>query len=120
VLVAAVIIVATASTGSFRRFERICLVLVAGSLVLVPIAIMSHPSMGQVAHDFLIPGLPAHTGQLSTVILLIIAIVGTTVAPWQLFFQQSYVVDKRITPAYAQEKVDSGWGSESWCSEPEP
>jgi hypothetical protein len=29
--------------------------------------------------------------------LLIIAIVGTTVAPWQLFFQQSNVVDKRIT-----------------------
>ena len=30
--------------------------------------------------------------------LLIIAIVGTTVAPWLLFFQQSNVVDKRITP----------------------
>ncbi len=32
--------------------------------------------------------------------LLVIAIVGTTVAPWQLFFQQSYVVDKRITPRF--------------------
>jgi Mn2+/Fe2+ NRAMP family transporter len=32
--------------------------------------------------------------------LLIIAIVGTTVAPWQLFFQQSYVIDKRITPRF--------------------
>ena len=32
--------------------------------------------------------------------LLIIGIVGTTVAPWQLFFQQSYVVDKRITPRF--------------------
>ena len=28
------------------------------------------------------------------------AIVGTTVAPWQLFFQQSYVVDKRIPPRF--------------------
>jgi Natural resistance-associated macrophage protein-like len=26
--------------------------------------------------------------------------VGTTVAPWQLFFQQSYVIDKRITPRF--------------------
>jgi Mn2+/Fe2+ NRAMP family transporter len=34
--------------------------------------------------------------------LLIIAIVGTTVAPWQLFFQQSYVVDKRITPRFVR------------------
>jgi Mn2+/Fe2+ NRAMP family transporter len=39
--------------------------------------------------------------------LLIIAIVGTTVAPWQLFFQQSYVIDKRITPRFMKyEKVD--------------
>jgi Mn2+/Fe2+ NRAMP family transporter len=40
-------------------------------------------------------------------LLLIIAIVGTTVAPWQLFFQQSYVIDKRITPRFmAYEKAD--------------
>ena len=32
--------------------------------------------------------------------LLVIAIVGTTIAPWQLFFQQSYVIDKRITPRF--------------------
>ena len=36
----------------------------------------------------------------STLLLLIVAIVGTTVAPWQLFFQQSNVVDKRITPRW--------------------
>jgi Natural resistance-associated macrophage protein-like len=34
------------------------------------------------------------------VMLLITAIVGTTVAPWQLFFQQSYIVDKRIRPRF--------------------
>ncbi len=39
--------------------------------------------------------------------LLIIGIVGTTVAPWQLFFQQSYVIDKRITPRFmSYEKAD--------------
>jgi Mn2+/Fe2+ NRAMP family transporter len=39
--------------------------------------------------------------------LLIIAIVGTTVAPWQLFFQQSYIVDKRITPRFIKyERID--------------
>ena len=50
--------------------------------------------------------LPA-TGKLSDVMLLIIAIVGTTVAPWQLFFQQSYVIDKRITPRFIRyERLD--------------
>jgi Mn2+/Fe2+ NRAMP family transporter len=39
--------------------------------------------------------------------LLIIGIVGTTVAPWQLFFQQSYVIDKRITPRFIRyERLD--------------
>ncbi|MGB7795012.1 MAG: NRAMP family divalent metal transporter [Pseudonocardiaceae bacterium] len=106
VLVAAVVVIAAASTGSFRRFERVCLVLVAGSLLLVPILVMAHPGLGQVAHDFVVPGMPAGA-QLSTVMLLIIAIVGTTVAPWQLFFQQSYIIDKRITPRFiGYEKVD--------------
>jgi hypothetical protein len=39
-------------------------------------------------------------GRDSALLLLIMAIVGTTVAPWQLFFQQSNVVDKRITPRW--------------------
>ena len=106
VIVAAVFLVAAVSTGSFRRFERVCLALVAGSLLLIPIVIMVHPPIGQVAHGFLVPGLPAGS-ELSTVMLLVIAIVGTTVAPWQLFFQQSYVIDKRITPRFiGYEKAD--------------
>jgi NRAMP (natural resistance-associated macrophage protein)-like metal ion transporter len=106
VVLAALLIVGAASTGSFRRFERVCLALVAGSLVLIPIYLMVHPSTGTMARNFLVPGLPGHS-QLSTVMLLIIAIVGTTVAPWQLFFQQSYVIDKRITPRFINyERVD--------------
>jgi Mn2+/Fe2+ NRAMP family transporter len=43
--------------------------------------------------------------------LLIIGLVGTTVAPWQLFFQQSYVVDKRLRPRFmAYEKADMALG----------
>ncbi|HET9654006.1 MAG TPA: NRAMP family divalent metal transporter [Kineosporiaceae bacterium] len=107
VVIATVVVIAAASTGSFQRFERVCLFLVAGSLVLVPIMFLVHPPFGQVAHDLLVPGLPGGSDQLSTVMLLVIAIVGTTVAPWQLFFQQSYIVDKRITPQYIRyEKVD--------------
>jgi NRAMP (natural resistance-associated macrophage protein)-like metal ion transporter len=106
VLISAVIIVAAASTGSFRRFEQVCLALVAGSLVLIPIFLMVHPPLGEVGRDFLIPRIPAGA-ELSGVVLLIIAIVGTTVAPWQLFFQQSFIIDKRITPRFiGYEKID--------------
>jgi Mn2+/Fe2+ NRAMP family transporter len=106
VIVAALLVIAAVSTGSFRRFERICMFLIAGSLTLIPIALALHPPARAIAHDFLVPGLPGG-GQFSTVMLLIIAIVGTTVAPWQLFFQQSYVIDKRITPRFIRyERVD--------------
>ncbi len=44
--------------------------------------------------------------------LLIIAIVGTTVAPWQLFFQQSNIIDKKITPRWINyERADTAIGS---------
>ena len=106
VSIAAFLIMAAASTGDFRRFERFALVLVSGSLLLVPVLLMVPPPMGEVAHDLLIPQLPPG-GKLNELMLLIIAIVGTTVAPWQLFFQQSYVVDKRITPRFIRyERLD--------------
>jgi Mn2+/Fe2+ NRAMP family transporter len=107
VLLAAGVILAAASTGSFRRFERIAVTFCAGSLLLIPLYFLSHPSGAQMARGFVTPALPGGSGQMATVMLLIIGIVGTTVAPWQLFFQQSYVVDKRITPRFIRyEKVD--------------
>ena len=99
VALAAVLIMAAASTGSFRRFERFSMALVFGSLLLIPVFIAIHPPLSQIARDFVTPQLPAGA-KLSDVMLLIIAIVGTTIAPWQLFFQQSYVIDKRITPRF--------------------
>ncbi len=107
VALAAAVIVGAAFTGSFRRFERIAVAFCLGSLLLIPLYFMAHPGAGQMARDFVVPQLPGGAGQLSTAMLLVIGIVGTTVAPWQLFFQQSYVIDKRITPRFIKyEKVD--------------
>ena len=106
VVAAAVLVILAAGTGDFRRFERFAIFLCFGSLLLVPVFLAAHPPIGQVAIDFVTPQLPAD-GNLSDVMLLIIGIVGTTVAPWQLFFQQSYVIDKRITPRFMRyERAD--------------
>jgi NRAMP (natural resistance-associated macrophage protein)-like metal ion transporter len=107
VALAALIIIGSAFTGSFRRFERMAIGLCGGSLLLIPIYFLSHPAAGQMARGFATPSLPGGSGQMATVMLLVIGIVGTTVAPWQLFFQQSYVIDKRITPRFIKyEKAD--------------
>ncbi len=107
VALAAVVIIAAASTGSFRRFERVAVTFCAGSVMLIPLYFMLHPAASQMAHGFTTPSLPGGAGGMSAVMLLVIGIVGTTVAPWQLFFQQSYVIDKRITPRFMRyEKAD--------------
>jgi Mn2+/Fe2+ NRAMP family transporter len=68
--------------------------------------VMAHPPLAAVGRGLLVPNIPAGS-DLSKVVLLIIAIVGTTVAPWQLFFQQSYLIDKRITPRFMNyERAD--------------
>ncbi|MHA7680798.1 NRAMP family divalent metal transporter [Cupriavidus sp. PET2-C1] len=106
VCASALLVMLAASTGDFRRFERFAMGLVVGSLTLIPVFLLVHPPLGQVARDFFAPAMPAHA-PLSEVMLLIIAIAGTTVAPWQLFFQQSYVIDKRITTRFIRyEKAD--------------
>jgi NRAMP (natural resistance-associated macrophage protein)-like metal ion transporter len=107
VILAGVVIIVAASTGSLRRFERTALTLCIGSLVVIPLYVMVHPPAGEVVRNFALVNLPGGPSQLSNVMLLIIAIVGTTVAPWQLFFQQSYVIDKRITTRFVNyERVD--------------
>ena len=106
----AIALIAITVTGSFRRWERFMYVLILSNLVVVPLALMGHPHWGQVAHDWFVPGIQG--GLTSTAVLLIIGIVGTTVAPWQLFFQQSNVVDKRLTPRwYKFEFADTAIGA---------
>jgi len=107
VALAAAVVVGATFTGSFRRFERFAVAFCAGSLLLIPVYFLAHPHASQMARDFVMPQLPGGSGQLATAMLLVIGIVGTTVAPWQLFFQQSYVIDKRITPRFIRyEKAD--------------
>src|SRR6202522_3697797 len=77
IVVAAGVIIAAASTGSFRRFERFSLALCFFSLLLVPVFMMAHPPLGEVGRDLLVPRFPVGA-RLSDVMLLVIAIVGTT------------------------------------------
>ena len=55
VALAAMVVIGSAFTGSFRRFERIAVVFCAGSLLLIPVYFLSHPAAGQMARSFAIP-----------------------------------------------------------------
>lgn len=103
---AAVLLLATVTAfSSFRQWERFMYVFILTNLLLIPLAVMVRPDIGALARETVVPGI--HGGASSEAILLIIAMIGTTVAPWQLFFQQSNIVDKRITPRWINyERAD--------------
>ena len=108
--VAAVALVAVTASGSFRLWERSMFLFVFANLLVFPLFFLAHPRWSQIGHHFVVPGIRG--GASSAAVLLIIAIVGTTVAPWQLFFQQSNIVDKRITPRWiGYERVDTILGA---------
>jgi Mn2+/Fe2+ NRAMP family transporter len=108
--VAALILIGITVTGNFRRWERAMFVFLFASLLVLPLVFLSHPAPGAALRGLVVPSIQG--GFSSNAVLLIIAIVGTTVAPWQLFFQQSNVIDKRITPRWLEyEKADTVLGA---------
>ena len=92
----AVALIGLVATGSYRRWERIVIVLCLLDLTWFVAAALLHPAWHEALTRTFIPSLPAKTGITGDLVFLIIAIVGTTIAPWQLFFQQSCVAEKRL------------------------
>jgi len=82
-------------TGSYRRWERITVFLCVLDLGWLFIAFKLRPPVGGVLRNAILPGIP-DGGITAGLMFLVIAIVGTTIAPWQLFFQQSCIADKRL------------------------
>ena len=82
-------------TGSYLRWERIVIGLCLMDLTWFVLAYLVHPDWAAVASNTAFPTMPTG-GITSSLVFLVIAIVGTTIAPWQLFFQQSCVAEKRL------------------------
>ena len=108
VAASAVLLFAVMAGGTYRYWERFLVVLVIANFATFPMFYFAHASAAPVASGA-VPSLPG--GLNATILLLVVAVVGTTVEPWQLFFQQSNVVDKRISPRWMNyERLDTGVG----------
>ena len=98
-------------TGSYRRWERMTLCLCGLNLAWFVLAVLVGPDWGTAAADAVAPHVPAG-GLTGNLVFLVIAIVGTTIAPWQLFFQQSCVADKRLRFADLKAaRIDTALGA---------
>ena len=88
--------------GRYWTWEKVALVFCAVNLIYIPAAFIVHPSVSDIIRQGLIPNFPG--GFNNKIFFFLMANIGTTIAPWMVFFQQSAVVDKSM-----QEK-DILWG----------
>jgi len=78
--------------GSFHRVEHVLLALTGVFVAYVLSGFLSHPDWGATAKGLVVPGMPL----TREAVLVAVATLGTTLAPWGLAFIQSYAVDKRL------------------------
>ena len=93
------ILMAVVITGKYWTFEKLTLVFCIFNLVYIPAAFWAMrtptaPPWGDVFQGFYNPVFPK--GITPDLIFIVMANIGTTITPWQIFFQQSAVVDKGI------------------------
>ena len=98
--------------GSYRRVQRVFLVLSLVFLTYIVAAFMADPDWGTALQATVMPSAQASP----SFIALVIAMVGTTIAPWMMFFAQSNVVEKGLTPKdLLPQRVDAVSGTIAAC-----
>jgi Mn2+/Fe2+ NRAMP family transporter len=102
VVIVSVVMMLMVLQGKYWTWEKIALLFAALNIVYIPAAFMVHPSVGQVLAVGLFPHFPG--GFNGTLFFFLMANIGTTIAPWMIFFQQSAVVDKGM------KEKDIPWG----------
>ena len=95
VSISAIALIILVTSGSYLRWERILIFLCLLDITWLILAFLPHTGFLAVLQNTVMPSAPKG-GYNSAAVYLLIAIVGTTVAPWQLFFQQSIVADKKL------------------------
>jgi Mn2+/Fe2+ NRAMP family transporter len=91
--IAAIVVWLLVVRGTYRNVEVMLLVLSSVFLSYVIAAFMAKPDWGLVLKATVVPTfIPS-----ASFVLIVIATIGTTIAPWMQFFVQSNIVDKGVT-----------------------
>lgn len=78
--------------GTYKIAERIFLIFSASLLTYVVSALMSRPEWGEIGAAIIRPRMAMSTASLA----MVIALVGTTIAPWMQFYMQASVIEKGL------------------------
>jgi NRAMP (natural resistance-associated macrophage protein)-like metal ion transporter len=97
--------------GRYWTWEKAALVFCVLNLIYIPAVFMINPPIHEVLRGCFIPQLPPG-GFTNELFFFLMANIGTTIAPWMIFFQQSAVVDKSLQERdITSGKVDTGIGA---------
>ncbi|MEZ5124219.1 MAG: Nramp family divalent metal transporter [Solirubrobacterales bacterium] len=89
--------------SGFHRVEHVLLALSSVFVAYIAAGVLAGPDWGAAAHGLVVPQLPG----TRDAVLVAVATLGTTLAPWGLAFMQSYAVDKRLKTAdLPYERID--------------
>ena len=108
--IAAMLVWVLVIRGTYRQVEVIFLFACVLYLSYVFSAVLARPDWLIAAKHTVIPNLRFNSGYL----LMLTALVGTTIAPWQFFYLQAGFVEKKVGPRqYPQARADVIFGSVS-------
>jgi Mn2+/Fe2+ NRAMP family transporter len=88
--------------GRYWTWEKLAMAFCTLNLIYIPGAFMVNPDVSDVLGHGIVPNFPG--GFNNELFFFLMANIGTTIAPWMLFFQQSSVVDKGL------KEKDIAWG----------
>ena len=98
--------------GSYKRVEKVFLILSLVFATYIIAAFMAEPNWD----DALISTVVPHVVNDTSFVSLVIAMIGTTIAPWMMFFAQSNVVEKGVgVKDFFSQKVDVISGTVAAC-----
>jgi Mn2+/Fe2+ NRAMP family transporter len=90
--VAAILVWILVVKGTYKIAERIFLIFSASLLTYVISALIAKPHWSEIGSAIIRPGIELNTQSLT----MVIALVGTTIAPWMQFYMQSSVIEKGL------------------------
>ena len=106
--VAAILVWLLITRGNYESIEKIFLVASAIFLAYIISGVLAQPEWNEVGRAFVTPSFQWNAGYIT----IFVTIIGTTIAPWMQFYQQSSIVDKGLAPEHFKyERVDVIVGS---------
>lgn len=98
--------------GSYKRVQSVFMALSFVFITYIIAAFMAQPDWDQAVISTFIPQVRSEPAFIS----LVIAMIGTTIAPWMMFFNESNVVEKGLTPEdLFSQKIDVVSGTVAAC-----